>query len=180
MTRRRMNLGFIATTLMVAGAGAFSVAPAHASNLRASQVTRTSATPASSTGNICLKNKPKWCIKSNGTSRQVTLTDNQSDYASFTAFNKKPDGGVAVTFEFKNGNGNCLRAGSDTTVKIEDGACDPNDGQDRWYEGTPTSSLVNFTIENFMGTKGWGLGYKVWTTSDTGDGWWTNWTFPTP
>jgi hypothetical protein len=182
MIRRSMSFTFMPVSLLIAAFGAFSAAPAQATTPVASVVKTDTTTPLNSTGHICLKNASSWCIQTHGASQQVTITTNSANYATFTAFNKQKQF-VVTTFELKDGKGNCLRGGigNPNIVKIEDGGCVKSDKQDQWYISTSTS-LINYGLmpTSFMATKSPAPGDKVYAVEHPDNGWWSQWTFPTP
>jgi hypothetical protein len=104
---------------------------------------------------ICLTYATSYCIKTNGTGNQVTITNVAADKANFTVV--YDSGGV---HGWQDGNGNCLREGTGGVVKIENGHCNTSDNADLWYHsGTTWYSNYNAYI---MYTYGNVNGYKVW------------------
>ncbi len=71
---------------------------------------------AATSFHICLKNAPSYCLQSNGPGSQVTIT-NSGSYANFHVVRTDNVGNI----QLENGSGNCLRAGDNFVVKIENG-----------------------------------------------------------
>jgi hypothetical protein len=96
----------------------------------------------------------------------VTITNNSANYSNFH---------VARTGQFENGNGNCLRAGTNNVVKIENGPCVANDPADSWYAPSAGSFRVRSLLYgDDMLVHGHVNGYKVWHAIPvSGD--WYNW-----
>jgi hypothetical protein len=126
---------------------------------------------ASSTYNICLENAPYLlCLHSSGTGKQVTITENPADWSNFhTARTKNND----TWYQFEDGNGHCLRAGTNNVVKIENGPCALGDNAD-WWILESGGQLQSAGYGNDMLTHGDETGYNVWHMGFmSGD--WTAW-----
>ena len=121
---------------------------------------------AATSFHICLENAASYCLQSNGSGNQVTITNNPANYSNFTA---------PRTGQFENGNGNCLRAGTNNVVKIENGPCAANDPADSWYAPSAGSfRVLSALYGDDMLVHGHVNGYKVWhATPVSGD--WDNW-----
>ncbi len=80
---------------------------------------------------VCLLNasNPKYCIQSNGVSQPVTITTNSGNWSKFT---KQIVSVGAETFNFENGNGNCLRENTSHQVVIANGPCVSSDQDAIW------------------------------------------------
>ena len=118
---------------------------------------------------ICLLNAPSLCLQSNGPGNQVTITSGSS--ANFQVVNEAPDGQWRK-YQFENGSGNCLRAGTGGVVKIENGSCGNGDAD--WWEDAGTE-IVSVLYGSPMLTHGAVSGYNVWWGApQSGD--WLEWT----
>ena len=121
---------------------------------------------AATSFHICLKSATSYCLQSNGGGNQVTITNNPANYSNFTS----PRAG-----EFQNGNGNCLRAGTNNVVKIENGPCVASDPADSWYAPPgQTYRLASQLYKDDMTVHGHVNGYNVWHINP-GSGDWFNW-----
>jgi hypothetical protein len=122
---------------------------------------------------ICLTNATSYCIKTNGTGNQVTITSVAADKANFTVV--YDSGGV---HGWQDGNGNCLREGTGGVVKIENGPCNTSDNADFWYH-SGTTWYSNYDA-HIMYTYGNVTGYKVWTGNPPfNNGSYSKWNAPT-
>jgi hypothetical protein len=121
---------------------------------------------AATSFHICLKSATSYCLQSNGGGSQVTITNNPANYSNFTS----PRPG-----QFQNGNGNCLRAGTNNVVKIENGPCVASDPADSWYAPPgQTYRLASQLYRDDMTVHGPVNGYNVWHINP-GSGDWYNW-----
>jgi hypothetical protein len=127
--------------------------------------------PTTGSAYICLTNSnPLECLKSNGTSNQVTITSNSTGWAIFSLSYSASKG-----YQFENGLGNCLRAGTGNVVKIEDGGCAAGDSAD-WWTATSANRLKSDQYGDYMKTVGQTSGNNVWHDSvNKGD--WPTWSF---
>jgi hypothetical protein len=126
-----------------------------------------------STFHICLLNASSLCLQSNGAGNQVTITSASGGYSNFHVVNTAADGSYYV-YQFDNGNGNCLRAGSNGVVKIENGSCSASDSTDWWV--ADGNYLVNYGYGEYMLTHGNASGDNVWWGADqSGD--WVKWSY---
>jgi hypothetical protein len=130
---------------------------------------------------ICLTSAPAYCLQSNGTGNQVTITSNKNNYSVFTK-QYIDTGGDGAIFNVENGNGNCLRENNSHEVVIANGGCLSSDLDGRWnwyqigvnYTGIWQNELY---ASQFMLVHGDVNGYKVWAVSpSSGD--WIKWTPP--
>ena len=124
-------------------------------------------------GHICLTNATAYCIKSNGTGNQVTITSVAGDKANFTVV--YDSGGYHA---WQDGNGNCLREGTGGVVKIENGPCNTNDSTDLWYHIQGGNTWYNES-GGIMYAFAPVTGYKVWTATTPPSGTWSKWNAPT-
>ena len=123
-------------------------------------------------GHICLTNASSYCIKTNGTGNQVTITNVAADKANFTLV--YDSGG---DHQFRDGNGNCLREGTGGVVKIVNGPCMYVDPNESWsHSGT---TWHNYNDNAIMYTKGHVTGDDVWTAGTPPSGAWSKWNAPT-
>ena len=134
--------------------------------------------PAQQTGtfHICLLNShPFMCEVSNGAGNQVTISSSSTDWANFRLVGDSTCCGGLAVYQFVNGNGNCLRAGTNNVVKIENGGCASNDSAD-WWVGAGSGRLESYLYGDLMLTHGDVSGWKVWHAAP-GSGDWTDWTY---
>jgi hypothetical protein len=128
-------------------------------------------------GQICLTNAPSYCIHSNGPGQQVTITNVDAQKSNFTVvYDSNGYHG------WQNGNGNCLREGTNGVVKIENGPCNTSDATDFWGHGVGSTTWYNdFYKDNIMYTNGHVTGDKVWagTVSSLPSGSYSKWNAPT-
>lgn len=118
---------------------------------------------------ICLLNAPSLCLRSNGGGNQVTISSN--DYADFTVVRTS-----GAEIQWENAAGNCLRAGDNNVVKLENGPCDPN-GPNDWWVPDPNNPHILFSVGRGerMLTHGAVSGFNVWWGPfQSGD--WDQWT----
>jgi hypothetical protein len=159
-----------ATTHIVMNAKPLSPAPVTLRGLK--------VVPAQQAGtfHICLINAmPLLCQVSNGAGNQVTVSSSSTDWANFRLVGDTTCCGGLAVYQFVNGNGNCLRAGTNNVVKIENGGCASNDSAD-WWVGTGSGRLQSYLYGDLMLTHGERSGYKVWHAARmSGD--WTDWTY---
>jgi hypothetical protein len=124
---------------------------------------------------ICLTNAPKYCIKTNGPGNPVTITNVAANKANFTVVFD-----VETDHAWQDGNGNCLREGTGSVVKMENGPCDFGDPSDMWtrLEGNTTwyNQSNNFDI---MYTNGPANGNNVWAKGTPPSGSYSKWNAPT-
>jgi hypothetical protein len=125
------------------------------------------ATPG--TFHICLENAQSYCLQSNGPGNQVTIT-NSGSYANW--HQARTSGGE---WQDENGSGNCLRAGDNNVVKIENGPCLATNLADWWYApGNYPYRQESSRYSDDMLVHGTVNGYKVWHAKPvSGD--WSNW-----
>ena len=123
---------------------------------------------------ICLTNAPSYCIKTNGTGNQVTITNVAANKANFTVVYDS-----AGVHAWQDGNGNCLREGTGGVVKIENGPCNIRDATDLWYHSQGDTSWYNVSDDDVMYTKGRVTGNDVWTALTAPSGAWSEWNAPT-
>ena len=90
---------------------------------------------------ICLTNATSYCIKTNGTGNQVTITSVAADKANFTVV--YDSGGV---HGWQDGNGNCLREGTGGVVKIENGPCNTSDNAISGTTQVPPGTAITMPI----------------------------------
>jgi hypothetical protein len=125
---------------------------------------------------ICLINSsPYMCQKANGTGNQVTISRYSTDWANFSIVRMTTCCSGLAVYQFEDGNGNCLRAGTNNVVKIENGGCASNDNAD-WWVGAGSGRLQSYLYGDLMLTHGEVSGYKLWHAARiSGD--WTDWTY---
>ena len=132
---------------------------------------------AAPTGPICLTHSTHFCLVSNGTGRQVTIDYTPGNWSSFHIVDSGTDPVTGATmWQFENGNGNCLRAGTGNVVKIENGSCASTDGADWWIETNgPGGPMVSMFYRDKMLVHGTPHnGQNVWhDTTRSGD--WAAW-----
>ena len=82
--------------------------------------------------------------------------------------------GGTTWVQIENGNGNCLRAGTNNMVKIENGPCLEGDNADAWSDVLiGPNDYQSFMWGDWMLVHGNVGGYKVWHAKPvSGD--WTN------
>lgn len=137
-------------------------------------------------GQICLRNSTSYCIKSNGTGAQVTITNYAPNYSNFTVVRTKTSEGFHF-YQWQNGNGNCLREGNDFVVKIANGPCLNSDDTDWWYRGGDPAGdyVINAypytpTGATFMLVRGQpASGHLVFAYENIAVGDWAQWKVPT-
>lgn len=130
------------------------------------EIVRSAPQVATPVFNICLTNAPSLCLESNGAGNQVTITGNQSDRAAFHEVNPGSE------LQFQNASGNCLRAGTNHVVKIENGPCQAQDAADSWVQAS--GGLKSFLYNDFMLVHNDVSGFNVWHAAPvSGD--WTKW-----
>ena len=139
----------------------------------------------SSNANICLMNAPSYCIKTNGTGNQVTITNYSPNYANFRIARSSADGLGDYYLQWEDGNGNCLREGTGNVVKIENGSCSNGDKTAWWFAlgifATEYGHVENQGYGQFMLTRGAPTsGNKVFAYSSISSGDWAKWYVPTP
>jgi hypothetical protein len=80
--------------------------------------------------------------------------------------------------QLENGSGNCLRAGDNFVVKIENGGCLTGNDADWWYNiGRAPCEVLSWRYNDEMLVHGTVNGWNVWhADSQAGD--WFNWTGP--
>jgi hypothetical protein len=128
---------------------------------------------AATSFHICLKNAPSYCLQSNGPGNQVTIT-NSGSYANFHIVRTDDVGNI----QLENGSGNCLRAGDNFVVKIENGGCLQGNDADWWYNLVRTPCEIrSWRYTDEMLVHGAVNGWNVWH-ADSQDGDWFNWTGP--
>ncbi len=128
---------------------------------------------AATSFHICLKNAPSYCLQSNGPGSQVTIT-NSGSYANFHVVRTDNVGNI----QLENGSGNCLRAGDNFVVKIENGGCLTGNDADWWYNiGRAPCEVLSWRYNDETLVHGTVNGWNVWhADSQAGD--WFNWTGP--
>jgi hypothetical protein len=62
----------------------------------------------------------------------------------------------------QDGNGNCLREGTNNVVKIENGPCSITDYSDRWFHAQGSTTWYNDASSYVLYTKGDVTGDYVW------------------
>ena len=130
-----------------------------------------------SRGHICLKTT-SYCIHSNGAGNQVTITNNSADYSNFTVVDTSTSNGYFF-YQWQNGNGNCLREGTNNIVKIENGHCSASDNTD-WWEFYQGAYVINDYYGHLMLVRGQPrTGFNVFAYSATSPGDWARWNVPT-
>ncbi len=150
-SRRRLTVVAAAGGLLIAGSPAI---PAQ----------------AAPSEHICLENAQSYCLQSNGTGQQVTITLNPAKYSNFTKSRTRSGGQV----QFENGNGNCLRAANGNVVVIENGPC--QDVADNWWYA-PANQIFRLRSESTnddLTVHGRVDGWNVWHIIP-GSGDWYNW-----
>jgi hypothetical protein len=110
----------------------------------------TPAHAATTTFHICLYNASTYCLQTNGTGQQVTITGSQFGYANFSKAAQKVCSGTNDCYQFKDGNGNCLRAADGNEVKIENGGCVASDDADWWIRSN--KYFISKAYSNYMVT----------------------------
>jgi hypothetical protein len=185
-----------ATAIVAVGGLLISVAPAIAAEIAPASTTQTlnaqhqarAGTPkisgvqavpnATTRFHICLANSRNYCIQTNGTGNQVTITSNSADKGNFTLV-RSLDGGILQ--QYQDGNGNCLREGTGDVVKIENGGCSSGDDTAKWDISNGNGNyLVNYYYNGYMLTRGTpASGDKVFAYSALPPGVWDQWTFIT-
>lgn len=125
---------------------------------------------------ICLTNDPSYCIKTNGTGQQVSITNVAAQKANFTVV--YDSNGYHA---WQDGNGNCLREGTDGIVKIENGPCDINDYTDVWfrYSYSGNNTWYNYSTQDIMYTNNNVSGAYVFAAASLPTGSWSKWNAPT-
>jgi hypothetical protein len=98
---------------------------------------------------ICLTNAPKYCIKTNGPGNPVTITNVAANKANFTVVFD-----VETDHAWQDGNGNCLREGTGSVVKMENGPCDISDLSDNWTHSQGSNMWHNVYWGGEMYTNG--------------------------
>jgi hypothetical protein len=126
-----------------------TVIAAAAGLLIASSPVTTAQAAIGDSSQICLTNSSHYCIHSNGAGNPVTMTDVDSQKSNFTVV-YDTDG----WHMWQNGNGNCLRLGTDGVVKIENGPCSLTDLSDRWWheQGSTTWSNDDPSLDTLYAT----------------------------
>jgi hypothetical protein len=135
-----------------------------------------SAAQASAPFHLCLTNttNPRFCIQSNGTGQPVTITSTQANWSNFQTVYTFTNGGITWN-QIENGNGNCLRAGTNNVVKIENGPCVHSDNADSWSgETLGPKDYQSYMWGDWMLVHGNMNGYKV-LHAEPVSGDWTNW-----
>jgi hypothetical protein len=78
-------------------------------------------------------------------------------------------------YQYQDASGNCLRAGTNYVVKIENGGCAPSDHAD-WWAATGDYRYKSLEYDDSMLTHGNVGGYNVWhATPQSAD--WFRWSF---
>ena len=149
-----------------------TVIAAAAGLLIASSPVTTAQAAVGDSSQICLTNAPKYCIHSNGPGQQVTITNVDAQKSNFTVVYD-----LRGIHSWQNGNGNCLREGSDGTVKIANGPCVGSDQSATW--GRTGDTYWNELYQGYMFTYGTQNGDKVRATVDPPSGAWVTWNVPT-
>lgn len=134
-----------------------TVIAAAAGLLIAGSPVTTAQAAVGSSGPICLTSASSYCIHSNGPGQQVTITNDNAQKSTFTVvYDSNGFHG------WQNGNGNCLREGTNGVVKIENGPCNTSDGADFWYHTQGSTTWYNdFYADNIMYAAGAGNGALV-------------------
>jgi hypothetical protein len=128
---------------------------------------------------ICLTHSPTFCLKSNGTGNQVTITSHPADYATFSTVAHGTYRG-AREWRIANALGNCLRGGANFVVKIEDGGCSSTDPDDSWLDGGSPNWLQNkndYQTEALMKVVAAHEGNNVWHDAPCCNDWF-RWSYP--
>jgi hypothetical protein len=83
-------------------------------------------------------------------------------------------------YQIQDGNGNCLREGTNNVVKLENSSCNANDQTDWWYiygNNPPIENLRNsYYSGDYMGVYGTNGGRPVWAHPKA-SGFYTGWEF---
>jgi len=130
-----------------------------------------SAIQAADPFHICLKNAPTYCLRFVTAGNQETITDHSANYGNFHISNTDALGDSQI----ENGSGNCLRAGTNNIVKIENGGCVGTNLGDWWFApaGEPYR-IRSLAYSDDMLVHGHVNGFNVWhETPQSGD--WYNW-----
>jgi hypothetical protein len=126
---------------------------------------------------ICLTTNTNYCIKSDGPGNQVTITDYAPNVSNFTVVRIKTIVGITY-YQWQNGNGNCLREGTNSQVKLEHGGCVSTDDTDWWHliSGTSVENESTFDFMQIHGRPATGDGVFAQATIPAGD--WYQWNVP--
>lgn len=124
------------------------------------------AAPAVTIGTYYFFNGSDSCIVTNGVGNQLTVSDTRT-CAKITETALGND-----IVQFKDGNGNCLRANNSDVVLVENGPCNTQDNAEVWVitHANP-SRFENEKQALWMKVTGYSSGDKVWV----GTGGITNW-----
>lgn len=92
----------------------------------------------------------EYCLGTNGVGNPVSVTDNGSNCANVDVTKDGTWNGNTV-YQFRNGNGNCIRANSSNQVKLASGHCSATDAGAEWIitNGSLNSGSVD-RFENLM------------------------------
>jgi hypothetical protein len=123
---------------------------------------------------ICLTNATSYCIEANGAGLAVTITNVAANKANFTVV--YDSGGVHA---WQDGNGNCLREGTDDIVKIENGPCNAGDLQDLWQHSQGSTTWYSRWSGQTMYVNSDANGDYVQTAVFPPSGSWSKWNAPT-
>jgi hypothetical protein len=170
------------TAIAVGGGLLISASPAHATETAPTATAHGAgvmAVPAAvgSKAQICLKNSSNYCLQSNGAGSQVTITNNSSNYSTFTVA-RIEDTVNGTEYEWQNASGNCLRQGGSNMVIIKNGSCSASDRSDLWqaFQGRVQN---DFTAQIMLVRGQPKTGNKVFAFSTTPSGDWAKWNVPT-
>lgn len=126
---------------------------------------------------ICLKSAPSLCLQSNGAGKQVTINSSSAHYSNFHVVRSDAVSSAVTAYQFDNASGNCLRAGNNGVVKIENGTCSNGDPTDWWLFGSNYMNNAAFaaSFDGYMYTNGKASGDNVWWGTIK-SGRWVRWT----
>ncbi len=125
---------------------------------------------AATSFHICLKNASSYCLQFVAGGNQETITNNSAQYANFHIVQTS-----GALNQIEDGSGNCLRAGDNNVVKMENGGCVATNDADWWFSpGDAQYRLESYAYSDFMLVHGTVNGYNVWHAIPvSGD--WYNW-----
>lgn len=178
--------------LLISGSPAFAAEPApsvatHALSTQQQARAVTATVPGAKAvpdgvghkGHICLTYATSYCIETNGPGNQVTITKTSADYANFTVV-YEVGSGDNINIEWQDGNGNCLREGTQNDVKIENGSCaapDPYPNTDTW-DLSDYHTVVNLYYLDIMLVHKAADGFNVYAYPSTMTGDLAQWNVP--
>jgi hypothetical protein len=126
---------------------------------------------------ICLTYSVSYCIKSDGPGNPVTITNYAPNDSNFTVVRIKTIVGITY-YQWQNGNGNCLREGTNQQVKLENGGCVSTDDTD-WWRALSENVVGNKSTFDLMlvrGTPATGDYVFAYASIPAGD--WGAWNVP--